>query len=64
MHEIRGELVAIEEREGRRLGQIRVGAARIAVRLDLVPEARVGDTVIASAGVALRVEAPPGKKES
>jgi hydrogenase maturation factor len=64
MHEIRGELVAIEEREGRRLGQIRVGAARIAVRLDLVPEAVAGDTVIASAGVALRIEAPKAGEES
>lgn len=48
-----GEIVAIHEAETGRSGSVRVRGARMEVALDLVPQARVGDSVLVHAGVAL-----------
>ena len=47
-----GRLVAVEPGTGRR-GRVSVRGAVVEVALDLVPEARPGDSVLVQAGVAL-----------
>jgi hydrogenase maturation factor len=57
MHFATGELIEIIEEGGERRGKIRVGGAVTEVALNLLPEAEIGDTVLAHAGVAIsRVE--------
>ena len=46
-------LVEVRETAGERSGRVSVRGARAEVLLDLVPEAREGDTVLVHAGVAL-----------
>ena len=55
-------LVELHEGPGGRLGRVSVRGARTDVLLDLVPEARAGDTVLIHAGVALALvrDAPDG----
>ena len=48
-----GRLVAVEDAPEGRRGRVSVRGARLAVALDLVPEAKAGDTVLVHAGVAL-----------
>jgi hydrogenase maturation factor len=52
-----GRIEAVQETEAGRLGVVTVRGARREVALDCVPGARVGDSVLVSAGVALsRIE--------
>lgn len=52
-----GRIEAVQETEAGRSGVVTVRGARTEVALDCVPGARVGDSVLVSAGVALsRVE--------
>jgi hydrogenase maturation factor len=48
-----GRIEAVRETEGGRLGVVSVRGARTEVALDCVPQARVGDSVLVSAGVAV-----------
>jgi hydrogenase maturation factor len=48
-----GRLVELAEGPDGRTGRVSVRGARASVVLDLVPEARAGDTVLIHAGVAL-----------
>jgi hydrogenase maturation factor len=48
-----GRLVALEDAPEGRRGRVSVRGARLEVALDLVPEAKAGDTVLVHAGVAL-----------
>ncbi len=48
-----GQIVEIYEADGMRMGKLRVGGALTRVALALLPEARVGDTVLVHAGVAV-----------
>ena len=50
-----GRICETREDAGRRSGDISVRGARVEVSLDLVPEARLGDSVLVHAGVALSV---------
>jgi len=50
-----GRICEIREDAGRRCGEVSVRGARVEVSLDLVPEARLGDSVLVHAGVALSV---------
>jgi hydrogenase maturation factor len=62
MNLVTGTLIEIRSREGDRTGRLSVGGAVVPVALDLVPAARVGDALLAHAGVAiavLRESAPP-----
>jgi hydrogenase maturation factor len=58
MHFVTGTLVGITDEDGDRMGKLRVGGAITTVELLLLPEARVGDTVLAHAGVALSIIDP------
>jgi hydrogenase maturation factor len=48
-----GRVVEVHEEPNGRVGRVSVRGARTNVVLDLVPEARAGDTVLVHAGVAL-----------
>jgi hydrogenase maturation factor len=48
-----GRLVELAEGPDGRTGRVSVRGARTCVLLDLLPEARAGDTVLIHAGVAL-----------
>ena len=48
-----GRLVALREGASGRTGRVSVRGATVEVALDLVPEAREGDSVLVHAGVAL-----------
>jgi hydrogenase maturation factor len=48
-----GRVVEVEDEPDGRVGLVSVRGARTSVLLDLVPEARAGDTVLVHAGVAL-----------
>ncbi len=48
-----GRLVALVDAPDGRRGRVSVRGARLEVALDLVPEAKAGDTVLIHAGVAL-----------
>jgi hydrogenase maturation factor len=48
-----GRLVALEDAPEGRRGRVSVRGARLEVALDLVPEAKAGDTILVHAGVAL-----------
>ena len=50
-----GRIREIRDNAAERGGQVDVRGARIEVALDLVPEARIGDSVLVHAGVALSV---------
>lgn len=50
-----GTLVRITEENGRRTAALRVGGALTRVSLEFLPQARVGDVVLAEAGVALSI---------
>lgn len=50
-----GRICEIREDAGRRSGDVSVRGARVEVALDLVPEARLDDSVLVHAGVALSV---------
>lgn len=50
-----GRIEEVRKTEAGREGTISVRGARIEVLLDIVPEARVGDSVLVHAGVALSV---------
>ena len=52
-----GEIVSIRDGDDGRTGTLRVRGARVEVALDLVPAARVGDSVLVSAGVAVSLMA-------
>jgi hydrogenase maturation factor len=59
-----GEVVVIRDAGGGRSASVSVRGARAEVALDLVPEARVGDTVLVHAGVALALLRPEdGERE-
>lgn len=55
MHFTTGTVVDISDEAGQRTGRLRVGGALARVDLSLLPQARVGDTVLAHAGVGLSV---------
>ena len=57
-----GRLVELDEGPDGRTGRVSVRGARTSVVLDLLPEARAGDTVLVHAGVALALvrDAPDG----
>jgi hydrogenase maturation factor len=57
-----GRVQALREDGSGRWAVLSVRGARVEVAADLVPEARVGDTVVAHAGVALGV-ADSGARE-
>jgi len=48
-----GRVVGLEEGPDGRVGRVSVRGARVRVLLDLVPEAKAGDTALVHAGVAL-----------
>jgi hydrogenase maturation factor len=48
-----GRVIELAEGPDGRMGRVSVRGARTTVVLDLVPEARAGDTVLVHAGVAL-----------
>ena len=48
-----GRVVEVDDEPGGRMGLVSVRGARTSVVLDLVPEAKAGDTVLVHAGVAL-----------
>jgi hydrogenase maturation factor len=48
-----GRVVEVDETAGGRAGLVSVRGVRTRVVLDLVPEAKAGDTVLVEAGVAL-----------
>jgi len=48
-----GRVVEVREGPAGREGRVSVRGARVQVAFDLLPEARVGDTVLFHAGVAL-----------
>ena len=48
-----GEIAAVERTAEGTVGIVSVRGARVRVSLDLVPGVRVGDAVLANAGVAL-----------
>jgi hydrogenase maturation factor len=48
-----GRLVELDKGPDGRMGRVSVRGARTSVFLDLLPEARLGDTVLVHAGVAL-----------
>jgi hydrogenase maturation factor len=48
-----GRVVELDEGPDGRVGRVSVRGARVSVVLDLVPEAKAGDTVLVQAGVAL-----------
>jgi hydrogenase maturation factor len=50
-----GRVASVLDRPEGRAGLVGVRGARLDVALDLVPDARVGDTVLVHAGVALSV---------
>jgi hydrogenase maturation factor len=59
-----GRVVEVKEEPDGRVGRVSVRGARTNVVLDLVPEARAGDTVLVHAGVALAlVGAAPDEVE-
>jgi hydrogenase maturation factor len=58
-----GRLVALEDVPGGRRGRVSVRGARLDVALDLVPEAKAGDTVLVHAGVALSLVRDEGSGE-
>jgi hydrogenase maturation factor len=59
VHFTTGELIEIVEERGARIGRIRVRGAVTRVDLSFVPDAKVGDTVLAQAGVAISVMVDP-----
>jgi hydrogenase expression/formation protein HypC len=50
---IPGRVLQAEEKQGLRTGKVQFGAIVRAVRLDLVPEAEVGDYVMVHVGFAI-----------
>jgi len=50
-----GRVASVHTLPEGRVGRVSVRGARVDVALDLVPEARAGDTVLVHAGVALSV---------
>ena len=52
-HVFAGRITDLRECAEGRIGRVSVRGARALVALDLVPEAREGDTVLVHAGVAL-----------
>ncbi len=53
MHFVTGEVVAIYQENGLRMGRVRVGGVLTRVSLELLPDLEIGDVVLAHAGVAL-----------
>ncbi|MGI9089079.1 MAG: HypC/HybG/HupF family hydrogenase formation chaperone [Chthoniobacterales bacterium] len=58
MNLLHGEIAEIFEEDGMRMGRIRVGRALKKVPLDLLTDARCGDTVLLCDGVAINKVAP------
>ncbi len=52
-HVVTAQLLSVEDGPDGRRGRVSVRGATVEVALDLVPEARVGDSVLVHAGVAL-----------
>ncbi len=52
-HVVTARLLSVEDGPDGRRGRVSVRGATVEVALDLVPEARVGDSVLVHAGVAL-----------
>ena len=50
---IPGKLLSAEDNHGLRVGRVQVGAMVCSARLDLVPEASVGDYVLVHGGFAI-----------
>ena len=48
-----GQISEIFQQDGLRFGRLRVGGAITRIVLELVPEVKVGDTVLVHAGVAV-----------
>jgi hydrogenase maturation factor len=63
-----GRVVALQEGLDGRSGRVSVRGAQVEVALDLVPEAKAGDSVLVHAGVALSlvrdVAGPSGDREA
>ncbi len=58
-----GRLVALEDAPEGRKGRVSVRGARLEVALDLVPEAKAGDTILVHAGVALSLVRDVGEAQ-
>jgi hydrogenase expression/formation protein HypC len=48
-----GKILEVEERDGTRVARVEFGGITQPVRLDFVPEARVGDYVVTHVGFAI-----------
>jgi hydrogenase maturation factor len=53
MNLVYGEIVTVSEQVEMRVGRIRVGGAIKSVCLDLVPTAKIGDSILLCDGVAI-----------
>jgi hydrogenase maturation factor len=53
MNLVYGEIVTVSEQVEMRVGRIRVGGAIKSVFLDLVPTAKIGDSILLCDGVAI-----------
>ena len=59
-----GRIEGVREDEQGRHADVSVRGARVEVALDVLPEARVGDSVLVHAGVALSILRDEGGEES
>jgi hydrogenase maturation factor len=53
MNLVYGEIIALSPERGIRIGKVRVGGAIIAVSLDFVSPAQIGEVVLVCDGVAI-----------
>lgn len=60
-HVFTGNIVALRDGPDGRVGRVSVRGAQVEVALDLVPEARAGDTVLVHAGVAVSLVRDEGE---
>jgi len=58
-----GRLVALEDAASGRRGRVSVRGACLEVALELVPEAKAGDTLLVHAGVALSLVRDEGEAQ-
>jgi hydrogenase maturation factor len=63
MNLLSGRLVDIFIEDGVAKGKVKIGGAFTNVVLTLLPEARVGDTVLVDSGVAIGISSEPQCKE-
>ncbi len=48
-----GTVIAIEEKDGVRIARVNIRGARIHVPVDLLPDAKIGETILIESGVAI-----------